>query len=185
MVTGEAEARIKAQIWRAVAESDLDLSALDDQTRSALVDLATLAALDAVDRELGTFLNENQEKLQALSDDAVVEMEGDEQILWQGRPFMSVAVRYLITDQRIHVARGLLGRDFQNVDLVRIQDIDHRQSFGNRMVNRGDIEIRSHDPAAPVIVLENISDPDEVYEILRRAVRKARQDQGLTFQEEM
>jgi len=42
MIPGEAEARIRAEVWQAIAETDLDLSSLDKETRSALVDLVTL-----------------------------------------------------------------------------------------------------------------------------------------------
>lgn len=185
MISSEAQARIKAQVWQAVADNDLDLSGLDKETRSQLVDLVSVAALNAVDQELGEFLEQNQESLAALSTEEEDLMEDDEEVLWEGRPFLSVSVRYLITNQRIHVAKGLLGRKFENVELVRIQDIDHKQSLGERMINRGDIEIRSHDPNSPVIILENIADPEQVYDILRRAVRAARLDSGLTFQEEM
>jgi hypothetical protein len=185
MIPSEAEARIKAQVWKAVAETDLDLSSLDKETRSALVDLVTLAALDAVDKELGGFLEQNQEKLDVLAGESMEFLEDEELVLWEGRPFLSIAVNYLITDQRLRISQGLLSRTHQNIELVRIQDVDHKQSVGERMLNLGDIEVRSHDPNSPIVVLENISNPEGVYEILRRAVRKARRDQGLTFQEEM
>jgi hypothetical protein len=185
MIPGEAEARIRAEVWQAIAETDLDLSSLDKETRSALVDVVTLSALNAVDKELGGFLEENQENLDALAGDKGVVLDDEEIILWEGRPFLSIAMHYLITDQRIRIAQGLLSRNYENVELVRVEDIDHKQSFGERILNRGDIEIRSHDPNSPIIVLENVSDPEAVYEILRTAVRNARRDQGLTFQEEM
>ncbi len=185
MKPSEAEARIKAQLWQAVAENNLDLSSLDNETRSALVDLATLAALDAVDQELGSFLAENKEDINAAGGGAANALDDEEQILWEGRPFLSIALHYQITDQRIRIARGLFSRTFENIELIRVQDMDHSQSFGERMLNRGDLEIRSHDPHSPIIILENIAAPEAVYEILRRAVREARKNQGLTFQEEM
>jgi hypothetical protein len=185
MTTGETEARIKARVWQAVAENDLDLSTLDNETRSALIDAVTMAVLDVVDSEMDELLAENQEELAALTESEQMAVDAGEDILWEGRPFLSLAVHYMITDQRIRVAKGLFGRDFQNIELIRVQDMDHRQSLGERMINRGDIEIRSHDPHSPIIILENIADPEKVYEILRQAVRQARSDQGLTFQEEM
>ena len=185
MIPSEAEARIKADVWQAIAETDLDLSSLDKKTRSALVDLVTLSALDAVDKELGNFLEENQESLNSVAGETTKFLEDEEQILWEGRPFLSIAVHYLITDQRLRISQGLFSRTHQNIELVRIQDMDQKQSFGERILNRGDVEVRSHDPNSPIIVLENISAPEEVYDILRRAVRKARKDHGLTFQEEM
>jgi hypothetical protein len=185
MIPGETEARIRAEVWQAIAETDLDLSSLDKEMRSALVDLVTLSALNAVDKELGGFLKENQESIDALAGDEVEALDDEEIILWEGRPFLSIAMHYLITDQRIRIAQGLFSRTYQNVELVRVEDIDHKQSFGERIINRGDIEVRSHDPSSPIIVLENVSDPEEVYKILRNAVRNARKDLGLTFQEEM
>jgi hypothetical protein len=185
MIPGETEARIRAEIWQAIAETDLDLSSLDKKTRSALVDLVTFSALNAVDQELGGFLEENQERLDALAGDELETLDEEEKIIWEGRPLLSIAVHYLITDQRIRVSQGFLSRTYQNVELVRVEDIDHKQSFGERILNRGDIEVRSHDPNSPIIILENIFDPEEVYQILRSAVRNARKDQGLTFQEEM
>ena len=185
MIPGETEARIRAEVWQAIAETDLDLSSLDKEMRSALVDLVTLSALNAVDQELGGFLKENQESIDALVGDEVEALDDEEIILWEGRPFLSIAMHYLITDQRIRIAQGLFSRTYQNVELVRVEDIDHKQSFGERIINRGDIEVRSHDPSSPIIVLENVSDPEEVYKILRNAVRNARKDLGLTFQEEM
>lgn len=185
MIPSETEARIKAQVWQAIAEGKLDVSELDDATRTELVDVVTLAALDAVDKELGIFLAENEGSLESVGGRAAEPLEADEELLWEGRPFLSVTVHYMITNQRIRIARGFLGRTFQNVELIRVQDIDHRQSLGERMINRGDIEIRSHDPNSPIVVLENVGSPEDVYEILRRAVRQARQDQGLSFQEEM
>lgn len=185
MIPGEAQARIEAQVWQAIAENDLDLSSLDRETRSALVQLVSLAALNGVDKELGGFLEENQENLDTLAGDKAIHLEAEEQILWEGRPFLSIAVHYLITDQRVRVTNGILNRAFQNIEMVRIQDIDHKQSLGERMLNRGDVIVRSHDPHSPTIVLENVAAPEEVYEILRRAIRQARRDQGLSFQEEM
>ena len=101
MVPSEAEARVKAQVWQAIAETNLDLSSLDKETRSALVDLVTLAALDAVDEELGSFLVENQGKLDALAGESAEFLEDEELVLWEGRPFLSIGVHYLVTDQRL------------------------------------------------------------------------------------
>ena len=98
---------------------------------------------------------------------------------------MSVSEYYMITNERIRVAQGLFGRNYQNIELVRVEDVDYHQSTSERMVNIGDIEIRSHDPHSPLLILENVSNPEQVYEILRRAIKQARKDSGMTFQEEM
>jgi hypothetical protein len=63
--------------------------------------------------------------------------------------------------------------------------MDYTQGLTERALGIGDITIRSQDPSHPVLVHNNIRNPSEVHEILRRAVLKARKEHGLTFREEM
>ncbi|MFZ1399142.1 MAG: PH domain-containing protein [Candidatus Promineifilaceae bacterium] len=182
MTIKEAQARIKARVWQSVAQADLNLSALDKTTLEAFVDLVTESALLEIDSEL------DASKLAAPQADAVDEEEDDEfgeQILWKGRPFLSLVLDYTITNERIKITSGLLGKAHENVELIRVQDVDHSQTFGERMLKIGDITIRSHDPSHPEIVLRNIQDPGSVYEILRRAVLDARKRHNFSYREEM
>jgi hypothetical protein len=80
---------------------------------------------------------------------------------------------------------GLLGKEREDVELIRIQDMDQRQTLRERFMNVGDIYIRSHDPSHPHIILNNVRDPQQVHEILRRAVLDARSKHGLYYREEM
>ncbi|MCA9953803.1 MAG: PH domain-containing protein [Anaerolineales bacterium] len=181
MTIKEAQARIKARVWQSVAQANLDLSALDKTTLENFVDLVTEAALLEIDNELD---------LSQLADkSATVEVEEEDQfgekLLWEGRPFLSLVLNYTITSERIKITSGLLGKAHENVELVRIQDIDHSQTFGERVLKIGDITIRSHDPSHPEIVLRNVQDPEAVYEILRRAVLEARKRHNFSYREEM
>ena len=181
MTIKEAQARIKARVWQSVAQANLDLSALDKTTLENFVDLVTEAALLEIDNELD--LSQLAEK------SATVEVEEEDQfgekLLWEGRPFLSLVLNYTITNERIKITSGLLGKAHENVELVRIQDIDHSQTFGERVLKIGDITIRSHDPSHPEIVLRNVQDPEAVYEILRRAVLEARKRHNFSYREEM
>jgi hypothetical protein len=112
--------------------------------------------------------------------------EGDkEQVLWKGRPFLSISEHYVITNQRVRFIKGLLGKKKKDIELIRIQDLGQSQTLRERTLNLGDITIHSHDRSDPVLTLNNIRDPEEVHEILRRAVLEARKGINLTFQEEM
>ncbi|HEX9617092.1 MAG TPA: PH domain-containing protein, partial [Anaerolineales bacterium] len=111
--------------------------------------------------------------------------EFDEQELWKGRPFLSVSESYLLTNERIRITKGFVGRDIENYELIRIQDIDLSQGLSERLLNIGDIHLRGHDPSRPDLVLRNVSKPEEVYETLRRAWLAARKRHGLQFREEM
>ncbi len=180
MSVSEADARIRARIWQAIAQSELELDGIDKQTLESLVQLVSESALLEMDAEMGkTISSENLQSLnEALNDD-------DEDILWQGRPFLSITLHYKITDERIVISEGLFGKSSENVELIRIQDIAHKQSFGERLINVGDVVVKSHDTSHPTIDLKNVSNPKEVHEILRKAVLKARQKHNFTYREEM
>jgi uncharacterized membrane protein YdbT with pleckstrin-like domain len=94
-------------------------------------------------------------------------------------------VHYQITDERVRLTEGLLGKEREDIELVRIQDIDHKQNLTERMLNIGDVYIRSHDASQPEVVLNNVSNPMEVHEVLRRALLKARKKYNLSYREEM
>jgi len=182
MSLSEVKANIKSRVWKAVAQSELDVSALDKETLEALVDLVAEAALLETDDEVGKSLAVGQAET-AVS--ASILDDAKEDILWEGRPFLSISLHYTITDERIRITEGFLGKARENVELIRIQDIDYSQTFGERILNLGDINIRSHDSSHPQITLKNIKDPEKVYEILRRAVLHARKKHNFTYREEM
>jgi hypothetical protein len=173
---------IRSTIWKAIAQSDLDLSALPKEQQETLVDLAADAAMLAVDDELGRRLSAEQQ------DDSNVgtgpEQQAEE-LLWEGRPFMSIGTRYMITSERVRIVRGIVGKDRDDIELIRIQDIDQSQTLTERMFSIGDVTIHSHDPSHPVFTLNNVRDPEQVHEILRRAVIASRKAHGLVFREEM
>lgn len=186
----DTQARIKSQIWQAIAQTDLDLSALDKETKNALVDLVTQAALVEIDKELDTSLKTVTTSFAADEPAKGGLLEADpnddvEVVLWEGRPFLSLVTKYIITDERVRIIEGLIGKARQDIELVRIQSMDQSQKVGERMLNLGDITIRSHDPNNPLIILNNIANPEEVHEILRRAVLKARDKYKLSYREEM
>lgn len=181
MTIKEAQARIKARVWQSVAQAELDLSALDKSTLETFVNLVTESALLEIDSELdASKLAEPQPEALSEEDD-----EFGENILWRGRPFLSLVLDYTITSERIKITSGLLGKAHENVELIRVQDVDHSQTFGERILKIGDITIHSHDPSHPKIVLRNVQDPSSVYEILRRAVLDARKRHNFSYREEM
>ncbi len=184
MTIQEAHARIKARVWQAVAQADMDLSALDKTTLEAFVDLVTESALMEIDSELDASMLSNSKQKASVEEDEE-EDEFGEELLWQGRPFLSLVLNYTITTERIKITSGLLGKAHENVELIRVQDVDYSQTFGERMLKIGDITVRSHDPNHPEIVLRNIQDPNNLYEILRRAVLNARKRHNFSYREEM
>jgi hypothetical protein len=182
----DARARIQTRVWRDIAQSELDFTALPRPTLDALVNLISDAALLEVDEELAATLKRDAAPAlvpQDPSDAALT--EGGEQILWEGRPFLTISIRYIITNERVRIIEGLIGKTREDIELVKIQDMSQSQTASERLLNLGDITIRSSDRSHPEVVLNNVKDPQSVHEILRRAVLKARQEHGLRFREQM
>jgi hypothetical protein len=180
MLVNEMQAHVKARVWRAIAQTNLDVSALDKATLEALVDLVTEAALLEADEEMDRVMAQQQPKAAAPATG-----DDEETVLWEGRPFLSLTLRYTITSERVRVTEGLLGKARQDVELVRIQDLDFSQTFSERLINVGDVIIRSHDPSHPHVELKNVKDPNTVHEILRRAMLNARKRHNFAYREEM
>ncbi len=182
MSVNEVKANIKARVWKAIAQTELDVSSLQKETLESLVDLVAEAAMLESDEELDKELALSRAET-AVSTDILHDAKED--ILWEGRPFLSINLHYTITDERIRITEGFLGKARENVELIRIQDVDYSQTFSERLLNLGDINIRSHDSSNPLVTLKNIKDPNKVYEILRRAVLHARKKHNFTYREEM
>lgn len=177
MSIDKSRAQIKADIWQAIAQSGVDLTAVPQEQQEKLVNKITENML----MTLNSVLNESVPvETNTENDDSI-----DEKILWQGRPFLSLLETYVITTERLKLVKGILGRDVEIFELIRVQDIDYKQNAGERLFNIGDIFIRGHDPSKQEIVLRNISQPEEVYETLRKAWLAARKRHGMQFREYM
>jgi hypothetical protein len=171
-------AHVISSIWKAIAQSGVDLSSLPKEEQTNLVNAIADNLLVTVD---GLF----EEATQSVRKQDHERLEGDERAIWTGRPFLSLTERYTITSERIKITKGLFGRDIENFELIRIQDLDISQKLSERLFGLGDLIIRGHDASHAELVLRNIRDPERIYELLRRAWLDARKQYGLTFQEEM
>ena len=178
MSISEMQAKIKASVWQAVAQSGVDVSSLPEGEMDKLVGAITNGVLQEVDELLSQATSAPVQPVDEAGDD-------EEKVLWEGRPFLSISVYYKITSERVRITEGLLGKEREDIELVRIQDVDQTQSLTERALNIGDVHIRSHDPSRPRVTLNNVSNPIEVHEILRRAVLSARKKYKLSYREEM
>lgn len=177
MTPKEVQTHIKSRIWKEIAKAQLDLSALPEEKLEQLIDIASNAALFELDSEIDRV--EKESNAQPFPEEEV------ERILWEGRPFLSLVTHYRITNERIRITYGILGKQRIDIELLKIQDMEQTQRISERMLNLGDITVHSHDPMHPVVVLENISDVQRVHEILRRARLDARKEHNFGYREEM
>jgi len=178
MAIEKIHAQVTGSIWQAVAQSGVDLSAVPAEQQQKLVAKIAENVMLAVDAALEEA--EPKPDLETHEED-----EFGEKVLWEGRPFMSLVESYVLTSERLKIRTGMMARNIENFELIRIQDLDYKQGVTERMLGIGDIQIRGHDPSDPTIVLRNVSKPEDVYEILRRAWLEARKRHGLQFREYM
>jgi hypothetical protein len=177
MSIDKLRAQITASIWQAIAQSGVDLSSVPHDQQEKLASRIADGVMVTMDAIMG------EEMPLTTKEDEVDEL--GERVLWKGRPFLSLVENYTITSERLKITTGLLAQRVENFELIRIQDIDFEQGMGERMLGIGDVHIKGHDPSSPDIVLRNVSKPEEVYEILRRAWLEARKRHGLQFREFM
>lgn len=107
----------------------------------------------------------------------------EEVVLWTGRPFMTLRVRYELTSQRLRIYRGLIGRDIEEIDLIRVRDTKVKQHAGERTINIGDITVFSTDSNNPQIILSNVDKPLEVREVIRKAYLAEQERRGLRYRD--
>jgi hypothetical protein len=171
--------KVIASVWQAIAQSEVNLSTIPQDQQEKLVGKIADSVMLAVDEILDQQAEPPPETETETGD------EFAEHVLWEGRPFLSLNDYYVLTNDRLKIRRGLLGREIENYELIRIQDIDFEQGITERMLGIGDIRIHGHDPSDPAVQLRNVQKPEMVYETIRRAWLEARKRHGLQFSEFM
>lgn len=175
-------AMITGRVWQAIAQSGVDTSGIPRDQMERMVGSITDGMLLTIDEILGT-MDAHVPSYDA--DTTSPQVSEGEQVLWEGRPFLSIGETYVITNERVRIMKGVFSKNVEDIELVRIQDIDYKQNMGERMVNVGDITIHGANASDPQLVLRNVASPSEVHEILRRAMLDARKAYRVRFQEEM
>ena len=79
---------------------------------------------------------------------------------------------------------GVVPRIVEEIDLVRVRDTKVKQHMGERLAGVGDVTIFSTDKNNPEITLNNVKDPLEVRELIRKAYLAEQDRRGLRFREE-
>jgi hypothetical protein len=196
MSVDQTKSEVVARIWQSIAQSGVSVSAIPQDQMNSLVNAiadGVLLAVDSMFEEAGLPVMreaadqapgpgvKTEEPVAGQAPAPAVQPE--EQVLWEGRPFLSLATFYRITNQRVRIMHGILGRERDDIELIRIQDLDIDQSLGERFLNLGDIVIKSADPSFPDIKLNNVRFVDEVHEILRKAMLEARKKYRYSIQE--
>jgi len=74
---------------------------------------------------------------------------------------------YRVTTQRIVLEKGIMSKDIDELDLRVVDDTRLHQSFLERLVGIGQVEILSTDKTDSDIVLSDVAHPKELRELIR------------------
>lgn len=171
---------VTAQFYQSLAENKAQVQSIPQTELQAIVNAladGVFAALAAVEQE--------GDAVQQSASSTTSSTPEEERLIWRGRPYLSIGTAYELTTQRLRIIHGFIGHSIDEIELVRVHDTKVKQHMGERALNIGDITIFADDSTTPIVVLNNISDPVEVREMLRKAVIEERQRRGLTYREIM
>lgn len=118
-----------------------------------------------------------------------------EVVLWKGKP-ASISDRlkgivrlntttYTITSQRIMVKTGLIGKNVEEIELLRVRDLSVAQSIMDRMLGIGSLTVFSDDASAPQLLFRKIHDAQTVKDVLRKAVRDEKIANNISYREQI
>lgn len=85
------------------------------------------------------------------------------------------AIDYKITDERLHIRRGILSKKIHETRLGRVQDVTIEQSFPDRILRIGKAEFDTASDERNDFVFEGIANPDQVRQAVDKAHRMAEQ----------
>lgn len=115
---------------------------------------------------------------------------GGERVLWEGRPSrlwsprMSLMNRYRLTNQRLIMEYGFIGKTTEEIELYRVMDVGVKQHPLERIVQMGDIYLASGDASTPTKYLHNIPGPNRIKDMIREATRQERDRRRVMIRED-
>jgi len=168
---------VNRAFYTSLEESETEVNALPPGQLQAIVRavsdsiFAVMEGLDEASPATGPLQSEGESSL-------------EESVIWSGKPLLTLGEKYELTSQRLRIFKGVFSRDIEEIDLVRVRDTKVKQHMGERLAGVGDVTIFSTDKNNPEITLNNVKDPLEVRELIRRAYLAEQDRRGLRFREE-
>lgn len=95
---------------------------------------------------------------------------------------LRVSTQYAITDQRLHIKRGIISREVEETRLTRVQDVSYTQSLVQRVLRIGDVDFDTASMDNSSFRFAGVDDPNGVVRKVYDAVSSSdsEDDGGLT-----
>lgn len=85
-----------------------------------------------------------------------------------------LGLRYRLSNHRLFTVRGILARQHDELELIRVDDVSVRQNLLQRWWGVGTVTVLSTDASNPRLEMQGIERPLEVKELIRAQVRARR-----------
>ena len=95
------------------------------------------------------------------------------------RWLVTMSTRYTLSDQRLILRSGVLGRSTEYVELYRVKDSQFTQSFFERLLGLGTITLRTTQDSAPLVVMAGMGGPEALWNQIRGLVEARRDAKGV------
>ena len=117
----------------------------------------------------------------------------EEELLWEGKPSGLAdkakgklnSVEYRVTNQRIIIRSGLIGKKETEIDIKHLKDLDVKQTMADRVAKVGDIHLKTTDQTSGDVTLSGVQDPYRVKEIIRKAMMDYRAGINIQYREDI
>jgi len=83
------------------------------------------------------------------------------------------STRYMVTDRRLHIKRGILGRTEQHATIDRVQNVETRQSLWERVLRIGTVDFDTAATDESQFAFEGVASPKLVVAAVDRAQQLA------------
>lgn len=87
--------------------------------------------------------------------------------------------RYRITNYRIDYERGWFSTTIDTMELWHVEDIKFHQSFWDKIIGAGTIEVLSHDDTTPKLVMTDIPHARQLFHTLQQRIIAVKRQPGV------
>ena len=91
--------------------------------------------------------------------------------------------KYEVSDDRLFQTTGLFNLQYEEILLYRVRDISLTRSFGQRIFGVGSVTVTSSDKSRPVLVIQNVKEPEAVKELIHEQVEAMKISRRVRFGE--